>query len=167
MTSLPPIDPIALFFERQGHYLQARQLAFCRFMLDSGDQRKAAKRAGFVNPEEDGATLYSMYRDTLEAYRKEQNLDWDLAVNVYRQMAAATNKVIENEAEVVASAGTVKAKYEHVPNFSVRKPGADGLCKVFGFNAPDKLDMDVTARAELPASLQEKLDNAYKHGKSK
>ena len=157
MNSLPKIDPIVLYFERQGHYLQPRQLAFCRFFLDTGDQRKSAKRAGFVDPASDGAVLYSMYRETLDMYREHANIDWDLAVNAYRRMAAAENMVL-----VSPATEDEEAVYEPVPNYTVQKNGADGLCKVFGFNAAEKVAMDLTHREGLPPALQEKMDNAHK-----
>ncbi len=163
MSSLPQIDPLAIFFERHGHYLQTRQLDFCRFMLVSGDQTKSARKAGFINPESDGAVLYSMYRATLDIYREHEDLDKELVMSVYRQMAVAKNTIMVEPAKPPEDGvpGT-DAVYEKKPNFSVMKGGADGLCKVHGFNAAEKVDMDLTARAELPPSLKEKLANAYK-----
>ena len=156
------IDPLALFFEQHGHYLQPRQLVFCRCMLATGDQCKSAKKAGFVNPDSDGATLYSMYRVVLTKYREAENLDYELVVNAYRRAAVATEQVCTIKANPAAG---IPAEFEDVPNYRVQKDGADGLCKVFGFNAAVESKVDLTARAELPATLREKLDNAYKpHG---
>jgi hypothetical protein len=98
-----------------------------------------------------------MYRAVLEAYRAEQNMDESLAVGVYRRMAAARNNILISQ-----DPETGVQVYESVPNDKVQKAGADGLCKMKGLNAAEKVAMDVTATVELPATLREKLDNAYK-----
>jgi hypothetical protein len=167
MDNGPVIDPMVLFFERQGFFLTIRQLEFCRFMLKHGDAVKAARLSDYPEPKDNGPALYGMFLGPLNAWREETNFDYNLALGVYRRQAQAENKIISNAAEVAASAGDIEVEYDHVPNERVAGKGADGLCRMLGFNAAQGLDVNLGGSVELPVTLREKLDNAYKQDSGK
>lgn len=161
MSDAPIIDELVLSFERQGFYLTPRQHKFCRLMLKHGQATKAARLAGFPDPEDNGQSLWSTYSAPLTHFRNETRFEHNLVVNGYTRMAQAENDVILNSAEVAASSGNIAARYEQVPNDSIQKIGFEGLRKVFGMDAAQGLVISDGGKAELPPSTQEMLKNAY------
>lgn len=158
------IDPLVIFFERHGLFLQTRQVEFCRFFIKHGSAVRAAKLAGYPDPQIAGPALYEMFGTTLQDYMKHNNFDVNLVLNNYRRMAQSTNRILINSDELAAN-NDAEPEYDDIPNDAVRRVGLEGLRKVLGLDAAQDLNLNVGEQKQMPASMREKLDRVYKQNR--
>jgi len=151
-------DALLLFAETRGIYLTERQLEYCRRVLHCNDSIKAARDAGFADPEDDGCKMYDAYSEMLEEWRAYKRTDYFNSLNVYRDAQKAT--VIK---KIKVEGGDDIEQTQ--PSHSTRIHGTKGLCDMLGFNAPTESKVTVTP-GEIPESVQEILDRVYKQASS-
>jgi hypothetical protein len=157
-------DPFLMFAESRGVYLLPRQLAFCKAILNNTSSLNAVKLAEYP-AETDAETVYTEHKELIEAWITEQRLDYFLVLDVHRKAAKAmqykkvpNKKDPENEALV---------KLTEVDDHRTQNMGARGLTDVLGFDAPKEIVATVTATADIPEDLREKLDSVYRQADRK
>ena len=109
----------------------------------------AAKAAGYPDPEGCADILYEEFGEMLNAYRKQNDTDYNLVLSVYRAAAVAETTSIDMDEDD----NKIAVK---VPEHRTRMSGAKGLCEIFGFNAAT--ETRVTSVNELPPDIEEIFD---------
>ena len=146
-------DPFLLFAEDKGIYLTERQLLFCRTVVSKNDSLSAYILAGFVGGIIEADQMYDMFKALIEAWRKQQKLDYDLVLNVHRRAATATIEFKSKEDET---------KTITLHDYKTQNMGAKGLRDVLGFDAAKQVENTITDKTQISQKLRDMLDGVYK-----
>lgn len=144
-------DPFLLFAEEKGIYLTERQLLFCRTVVSKNDSLSAYLTAGFIGGITEADQMYDMFKALIEAWRKQQKLDYDLVLNVHRRAASATVEVKDKADNTIT-----------LHDYKTQNMGAKGLRDMLGFDAAKQIENTINDKTQISQKLRDMLDGVYK-----
>jgi hypothetical protein len=149
------VDPLLIFAENRGVYLNKRDAEFVRDIVDNVPTQTASQRAGYGESRVVATKYYDQFRGLIEAWKEEQKSDYYLVLNTLRHAAeSAVSKKYYQDALI-----------DTTTDSGARCKAAMDLSTVLGFNAAQKSDVTVNA-GELPDSIKDKLAEVYKDVKN-